>query len=50
MSGETSWCCSRCLDGKAMSQLWTYIRQFQFRRMNTDAYNALAKLCSAANC
>ena len=29
--------------------MWKYIRQFQFRRMHTDAYQALAKLCSAAN-
>ena len=30
-------------------RMWKYIRQFQFRRMHTDAYKALAKLCSAAN-
>ena len=29
-------------------RVWKYIRQFQFRRMHTDAYKALAKLCSAA--
>ena len=29
-------------------RMWKYIRQFQFRRMHTDAYKALAKLCSAA--
>ena len=28
---------------------WTYIRQFQFRRMNADAYSTLAKLRSATN-
>ena len=30
-------------------RIWKYIRQFQFRRMHTDVFTALSKLCQAAN-